>query len=443
MDVKGLAWIGNIYQKLEAMCLEMEEAMYEDTVKYVEHQVQTVGETVKRFYSDVLQDLDPESYVDPVKVAAADLSLNPYAQCELKRKARSKKDGRETDWKFSDDSKVISGKVSAGVYRRATANRKGGFKGNLAPPLYAPIAPILETKNNVSPLAQLKRSREVTTGHFDAVPPAQFDGVSRDTTGKFSKPVVDTVLPISRASVDSPATSTSALGTEHLQTDAASTKVGSPAADSMIESASSDGLKNTGHAPASVISPDASTLLSAATTGQKQADHAFTCASGGLSSVSSETCMKGGITSGTEETIYDDTDYEEFSREEVTRAHQERLDGCSIDAAKSNVTIDPDVEIVEPYNESFLEETCVMVDGERLHALPLVKGDRKSFKKKLREAFSSRVRLTRKAYEQLAVNYSEEEPVQGSGQRSNPDCQADSSTKILPAHSSESEWELL
>ena len=29
MDVKGLAWIGNIYDKFEAMCLEMEEVMYQ------------------------------------------------------------------------------------------------------------------------------------------------------------------------------------------------------------------------------------------------------------------------------------------------------------------------------------------------------------------------------------------------------------------------------
>lgn len=27
MDVKGIAWVGNIYQKFEAMCLEVEEAM--------------------------------------------------------------------------------------------------------------------------------------------------------------------------------------------------------------------------------------------------------------------------------------------------------------------------------------------------------------------------------------------------------------------------------
>ncbi|KAL7161823.1 hypothetical protein ACSBR2_042319 [Camellia fascicularis] len=79
MDFNGIAWVGNIYQKFEAMCLEVEEVMYQNTVKYVENQVQTVGVSVKKFYSDVVQDLVPPSCIDPVKVAAADLSLNPYA----------------------------------------------------------------------------------------------------------------------------------------------------------------------------------------------------------------------------------------------------------------------------------------------------------------------------------------------------------------------------
>ncbi|WMV39316.1 hypothetical protein MTR67_032701 [Solanum verrucosum] len=29
MDLKSISWVGNIYQKFETMCLEMEEAMYQ------------------------------------------------------------------------------------------------------------------------------------------------------------------------------------------------------------------------------------------------------------------------------------------------------------------------------------------------------------------------------------------------------------------------------
>ncbi|CAL5212834.1 unnamed protein product [Lathyrus oleraceus] len=59
MDVKGINWVGNMYQKFENMCLEAEDLMYEDTVEYIENQVQTVGESVKKLYSDIMRDLIP------------------------------------------------------------------------------------------------------------------------------------------------------------------------------------------------------------------------------------------------------------------------------------------------------------------------------------------------------------------------------------------------
>lgn len=57
MDLKGITWMGHVYQKFEDMCLEVEEVMFQDTVKYVENQVQTVGASVKKLYSEVMQDV--------------------------------------------------------------------------------------------------------------------------------------------------------------------------------------------------------------------------------------------------------------------------------------------------------------------------------------------------------------------------------------------------
>lgn len=73
MDLKGGSWVGGMYQRFEAMCAEVEEAVCEDAVKYVENQVRTVGETVKKFYSDVMLDLHSPSPLDTVK---ADDSLS-------------------------------------------------------------------------------------------------------------------------------------------------------------------------------------------------------------------------------------------------------------------------------------------------------------------------------------------------------------------------------
>lgn len=76
MDLKGIAWVAHMYQKFENICFEVEEIMYEDTVNYVENQVQIVGKGVKKFYSDVLQDLLPPSITEeePVKVGTMQLT---------------------------------------------------------------------------------------------------------------------------------------------------------------------------------------------------------------------------------------------------------------------------------------------------------------------------------------------------------------------------------
>ncbi|KAA8548353.1 hypothetical protein F0562_000037 [Nyssa sinensis] len=56
------------------MCHEVDDFVSQDTVKYVENQVQTVGESVKKFCSDVVQDLLPP-LVDPLKPEAQAVSL--------------------------------------------------------------------------------------------------------------------------------------------------------------------------------------------------------------------------------------------------------------------------------------------------------------------------------------------------------------------------------
>lgn len=86
MSFKGITWAGNVYEKFEAMCLEVEEAMYQDTVKYMENQVQKVGVSVKKFYSEVMEDLSPLSCVDPMSLASDDLSLKPHGHSDVNKK---------------------------------------------------------------------------------------------------------------------------------------------------------------------------------------------------------------------------------------------------------------------------------------------------------------------------------------------------------------------
>ncbi|XP_044466450.1 uncharacterized protein LOC123196468 isoform X2 [Mangifera indica] len=106
MDLKGITWVGHVYQKFEAMCLEVEEVLYQDTVKYVENQVQTVGASVKKFYADVVQDLTPPS-MDLVKGAAtSDLPIEQYTDIGIYKKpeASKKEETVMVDHRQSDDS---------------------------------------------------------------------------------------------------------------------------------------------------------------------------------------------------------------------------------------------------------------------------------------------------------------------------------------------------
>ncbi|KHG29938.1 NADPH dehydrogenase [Gossypium arboreum] len=56
---KGIGWLGDVYQTFETLCHEVDNIVNQDTVKYVENQAQSVGKSMKRFYSDVIHDILP------------------------------------------------------------------------------------------------------------------------------------------------------------------------------------------------------------------------------------------------------------------------------------------------------------------------------------------------------------------------------------------------
>ncbi|KAJ0259967.1 Uncharacterized protein HA466_0062440 [Hirschfeldia incana] len=135
MEFKGITWVGNVYQKFEAMCLEVEEIIVQDTAKYVENQVQTVGTSVKRFCSDVVQDLRPDDSVGS--------NLHEYAPvCSSFKKKREnmnqkdvtegKKDGFAMELRGldADDYDICTSPRQSscgGPYRRTRLGRKQGF----------------------------------------------------------------------------------------------------------------------------------------------------------------------------------------------------------------------------------------------------------------------------------------------------------------------------
>ncbi|WJX74122.1 hypothetical protein P8452_57820 [Trifolium repens] len=91
-----MAWVGNIYQKFENMIVEVESTMFEETVQYLENKIQTVGESVRNFYSDVMEDLIPPS------------SCSSSAGISKKSFSVSKKVTAKTDTKRSTKNSSIN-----------------------------------------------------------------------------------------------------------------------------------------------------------------------------------------------------------------------------------------------------------------------------------------------------------------------------------------------
>jgi hypothetical protein len=83
----------------------------QDTVNYVENQVQNVGESVKKFCSDVMQDILPPSSFDPVKVPASDLPVERYSDVGIYKKPKlgiKRRSVRVGTEKLTENSKAMT-----------------------------------------------------------------------------------------------------------------------------------------------------------------------------------------------------------------------------------------------------------------------------------------------------------------------------------------------
>ncbi|MED6162237.1 hypothetical protein PIB30_068526 [Stylosanthes scabra] len=90
--VKGINWMGNIYNKFEAVCNGVDDIVGQDAVKYLENRFQNVGDSVKRFYSDVVQDLLPLPALVNEKYEAKPLPLENNISCSVKEVVDDKDD---------------------------------------------------------------------------------------------------------------------------------------------------------------------------------------------------------------------------------------------------------------------------------------------------------------------------------------------------------------
>ncbi|CAN6444294.1 unnamed protein product [Victoria cruziana] len=73
---RGIAWVDNMYQKFEVMCKGVDESKFlQETSKFVENQVQSVGVNVRKFCAEFVHELLTSSSDSQVKGPLTDLSL--------------------------------------------------------------------------------------------------------------------------------------------------------------------------------------------------------------------------------------------------------------------------------------------------------------------------------------------------------------------------------
>ncbi|XP_004243407.1 uncharacterized protein [Solanum lycopersicum] len=374
MDLKSISWVGNIYQKFETMCLEMEEAMYQDTVKYVENQMNTVGTNVKRFCSEVMQDVHPQCNIDPVKVAAADLSLNPYAHYEIdkKLKANLKGSARGFSNKLNDDTQVIKGKSkSGGVYKRQNVGIKEIVRDSHLTKKPNAICLASGDALKLSSSAEVRGGFELASDHVTLT--SALASVKGSDSGEVASKVSNHVIQTNVSTADTSITS------------------------------------------------EASVMMSVESVGKKQTD----------------TCTKELACNTRFKTSSDVRN--NLANEEIDESHEEKSDNL----LSKYDSIESDLEIVEKFDEFQLNETCVLVEEDRIH-VPQGPVKQKSYKKKLRDAFSTKKRLTRKEYEQLGALYGDQQIKVESEDKVMPVLAMNSNTKMLSANDHpESEWEIL
>ncbi|TMW98708.1 hypothetical protein EJD97_003610 [Solanum chilense] len=374
MDLKSISWVGNIYQKFETMCLEMEEAMYQDTVKYVENQMNTVGTNVKRFCSEVMQDVHPQCNIDPVKVAAADLSLNPYAHYEIdkKLKANLKGSARGFSNKLNDDTQVIKGKSkSGGVYKRQNVGIKEIVRDSHLAEKPNAICFASGDALKLSSSAEVRGGFELASDHVTLT--SALASVKGSDSGEAASKVSNHVIQTNVSTADTSITS------------------------------------------------EASVMMSVESVGKKQTD----------------TCTKE-LACNTRFKISSDV-RNNLANEEIDESHEEKSDNLF----SKYDSIESDLEIVEKFDEFQLNETCVLVEEDRIH-VPQGPVKQKSYKKKLRDAFSTKKRLTRKEYEQLGALYGDQQIKVKAEDKVMPVLAMNSNTKMLSANDHpESEWEIL
>ncbi|KAH1055997.1 hypothetical protein J1N35_034062 [Gossypium stocksii] len=112
---KGIVWVGNIYQRFEALCLEMDDMVCQETFQYVEDQLQTVGANVRQFCTELMQEVLPSSPTNSKEELNLSLLQNAAGQSTENERGLAqacKDEAHDTDFTLDDALLQSKGRYS-------------------------------------------------------------------------------------------------------------------------------------------------------------------------------------------------------------------------------------------------------------------------------------------------------------------------------------------
>ncbi|KAK7324688.1 hypothetical protein VNO77_28442 [Canavalia gladiata] len=407
MDVKGITWVGNIYQKFENMCLEVEDTMFEETVKYIENQMQTVGESVKKIYSDVMQDLLPPSLCDLDETSVSELPIDQYNDARLPKKSLQglKKITVKADTNQITEDSRIHRDVDDDVIHAESCDTDA--------------LSMSASCNSVKGNSFISNARQYV-GSSDI----KSNLGSDENQPNENMPTSKTVSEINLSNTDTCSTSQSHELSNVNQIHAATVSKRASSEVTVISSVA-DCCKEIENASTEKI-PSVQVLIKSA--GEKEVN---------ISSFSSSVLFgdPNGITM-VRTMQPDDCCYNTII---VSHPETQGLDVPKIDtvAQQGHKTMQQD--------ELKLEETCVMVTKDELQSVPKAGINQKTSKNKKRQPFSlSKMSARKQEYEELAIWHENNEKGKGDcADNLCPPTSQENQKKLLLPDISEPEWELL
>ncbi|CAL0303849.1 unnamed protein product [Lupinus luteus] len=406
-DLKGMNWVGNLYHEFENICLEAEEIIYQDTVNYIENQMQAVGETVKKLYADVMQDLLPPSSSDLDEKVASQLHTDQDTYAGFCKK--SDQGFEETPSKADANQAAKDSRINHDVDNHTIypASYDGTCETNVVTPSSGDS---VEVGNFISCSGQCVQSMDIKSD------------LDIDENQENKKMVATMISDeITSAEPNRRRTSQSCELSNENQNPALSNSKAASSEVTLLFASAADCCYEINNASAEEI-PDDPVLVESHE--EKQMS----------------TCYSSGVLFGEPDSFsMDGTIDSDYCYSKVVLSHP---DTKNLDVAKIYTFEEQDHKTTQQ-DQPKLEETCVMVTGDELQFVHKQGGYVKT-NKKWRPSFSLSKKSARKQeYKELAFWHGNNEEVKGDCMENSDATLLENQEKLLFPTMSEPEWEIL